>query len=146
MRRMKGGKHRALPLHGTTKHRRRMPIGIKPHRARSRAALIVLERDGWRCRACGTWLGRAGTVYRRLEQAASGPALDSPDDLPNQVLLCKACGRLCAEHDPRMLAAGYWLRRGGDPAREPIVVQAEDGHRLSIWLTADGRYSTAPPP
>jgi hypothetical protein len=142
MRHTKSGKHRALPLHGTTKQRRRLPIGIKPHFGRSRVAWIVRERDGWRCRACGTWLGRAGTVQHRLGQAGSGPALDG---LANQVLLCKTCSRLCAEHDPRMLATGYWLRSGRDPAQEPILVQAEDGHQLSVWLTVDGRYSTAPP-
>lgn len=113
--------------------------------------LAVLERDSWRCVACGIPVrGRPHSLQHRLARrmgGTRGPVTNSPVNL---ILLCGSatspggCHLRCEQRDPAMHAAGCWLESWQNPAAEPVLV-AGYGSGALVWLTPDGAYSTVPP-
>jgi hypothetical protein len=49
-----------------------------------------------------------------------------------------------------MQEQGWWIEQGNGPAHDPrfipVMVMSESGSGALQYLTADGRYSSAPPP
>jgi hypothetical protein len=144
---------RAGPLgRGESGLNRRVPL--KPRKdtgpsARTRKA--VYERDNWCCACCGTpVLGRPHSVGHRKRRSQGGP-----NDLPN-LLTFLGLGinsldpddhhaRIDSRRDPSDEAKGYSLRSYQNPLLIPVTVFGPGGPGLRLWLTGDGRYSTAPP-
>lgn len=113
--------------------------------------LQVLERDGYKCAACGcNVISKPHSVQHRKARGSGGssdPAINSPSNL---ILLCGSattpgsCHLKCEQRDPHMHAAGFWLWSWQDPAAEPVLLHGA-GSGMKVWLTPSGTYSTEPP-
>jgi hypothetical protein len=106
--------------------------------------VLVMERDNRCCQGCGTSvLGRPYSIQHRDARGMGGtsdPAANSPSNL---VLLCGSattpgsCHLACEERDPVMHKRGFWLKRGEDPERVPVMI-AGPGYLIAAWLLPDG--------
>ena len=113
-----------------------------------RTRFLVYEREGLRCASCGTYLG-SETCWRSI-QHRKARGVGGGNELENLILLCGSatspgCHRKAEDRDPEMHARGYWLRSDEDPALVPVMLFEESGSGMTVWLTADGGYSTEPP-
>lgn len=108
-------------------------------------------RAGFRCEACGTWLGEKGGQCQHIAARGEGGSRDPLiNSVVNGALLCgtpmTGCHGLCEARDPRMHAEGFWLEHGQDPAAEPFLVHLPgDAGGMRKWRTADGGYSDTAP-
>lgn len=111
----------------------------------------VYERDDWKCVCCGIPVeDRPHSVGHRIRRSQG---LDN--SLPN-LLTFLGLGvnpfdpddhhaRIDSRRDPHDEARGLSLRSWQDPAAEPVAIASEHGSGATVWLTADGGYSAAPP-
>ena len=117
----------------------------------------VRERAGNCCEACGIYLGEhGGQIQHRLARKSGGRhgAMRAVvSSVMNAVLLCgtpfTGCHGECEGRgrpgDRDMLAEGFRLEEGQDPAAEPVRLHSESGSGCTKWLTPDGLYSDTPP-
>lgn len=111
----------------------------------------IRQRAGFRCEACGIWLGPSGgQCQHRLARGAGGSKDPMVASVVNGALLCGTSltgdHGLAESRDARMHAEGFWLEHGQDPAAEPILWHAPGGGSgVRKWLTADGGYSDTMP-
>jgi len=108
---------------------------------------LVLARDNWQCVSCGKPAGGGFTWWSIQHRVARGQG--GGNELWNLVLLCGSatspgCHRRCEDRDREMQAQGYWLESWQDPRTEPVMIHGAQGG-MTVWLTADGRYSYEPP-
>jgi hypothetical protein len=108
-------------------------------------------RAGFRCEACGTWLGEKGGQCQHIVARGEGGSRDPLiNSVVNGALLCgtpmTGCHGLCEDRDERMHAEGFWLDHGQDPAAEPFLVHLPgDAGGMRKWRTDDGGYSDFAP-
>jgi hypothetical protein len=105
---------------------------------------LVMERDNQCCQACGAGItGRPYSIQHRDARGMGGtsnPAANSPSNL---VLVCGSattpgsCHLACEQRDPEMHSRGFWLKRGEDPERVPVMI-AGPGYLIAAWLLPDG--------
>lgn len=108
--------------------------------------LLVLERDGWCCAACGvSVISQQYSLQHRKARGVGG------DNSPcNLVVLCGSatspggCHLRAEQRDPHMNGAGFQLFSWQDPRLEPVMLNGCDGG-VTVWLSEDGRYSTEAP-
>jgi hypothetical protein len=123
---------------------RKPPRDTGPDRA-TRA--LVLERDGYRC-VCPCAQSVIGQRYslqhrKRRSQGGTSDATNLITVLGDGTQGCHA--RIDSRIDPADEARGYTCRSYQDPALVPVMVFEASGSGVTVWLTADGRYSTEAP-
>ena len=108
---------------------------------------LVLERDGYRCvcPCAGSVIGQRYSIQHRKRRSQGGT-----NDLPNLLTVLgdgtRGChARIDSRIDPDDEARGYTVRSWQDPALVPVMLFESSGSGITVWLTADGRYSTEPP-
>ena len=126
-----------------TERERKAPGGTGPDRA-TRA--LVLERDRYACVCCGrSVIGQVASIQHRKRRSQGGT--NSPANLitvlGDGTRGCHA--RIDSRIDPADEAKGYTCRSHEDPALVPVMLFEASGSGMTVWLTADGRYSTEPP-
>lgn len=151
---MKGGELNRTRQVGRTARLSRSPR--KPSALRDigpdvRTRRAVYERDGYLCVCCGrSIIGQIHSVGQRKRWSQGGG-----HDMPN-LLTFIGLGtnpsdprdhraRIDSRCDPDDEAKGYWVRSYDDPALVPVIVMSGTGASLTLWPTADGRWSTEPP-
>jgi hypothetical protein len=135
----------------------------KPHRETGFPASVKLavrkragnrEVDEARCESCGVWLGRyGGQIQHRLARKAGGSRSAVVNGVSNGALLCgtpfSGCHGKAEARDEDMRARGWWIKTGKglehDPRYIPVMVMSAAGAGATVFLDADGGYSSAPP-
>lgn len=104
------------------------------------------------CEACAVHLGEhGGEVQHRVARGMGGTSNPVLDSIVNAALLCGAaalrtgCHARAEARNADMHERGFWLRRGEDPAAVPIKTASPLGFWVTVWLDADGGYSTVTP-
>lgn len=112
---------------------------------------LVLERDHYRCVACGRPIeGAAYSIQHRKARGMGGtadPAINSPANL---IVLCGTATTGChARAEARDIDGrrnGYWVRQQEHPADIPVLIaSATPGSGTRLFLTESGTYSTRHP-
>lgn len=107
---------------------------------------LCLARDGYACVCCGTpVVGQHYSLGHRLRASQGGKPV--PSNLITLLGLGGELhhGRIDSRRDPSDEARGYSLRSYQDPLVVPVTVCSPHGPGMSLWLSDDGRYLTAPP-
>lgn len=144
---------RTAPIgHGRTS-RRAVPQTITRWRdtgPSSDIRAVVLERDDWSCTWCGQPLNTSRD-YSLQHRRARGSGGSRREDTNSPANLLSVHGSATTEchgyiegHPLEAKARGFRLDQGIDPLLEPVMI-ASLGGGASLFLTDDGRYSTAPP-
>jgi hypothetical protein len=107
---------------------------------------LVLARDGYCCVCCGRpVIGEPYSLQHRRRRSQGG------DNSPSNLVTVLGTGttgchqRIDSRRDPSDEAKGYTVRSWDDPALTPVMVFSPHGSGMTLWLTADGTYSTEPP-
>jgi hypothetical protein len=112
---------------------------------------LCLSRDGYACVCCGfSIIGRPHSLGHRLRAGQSGKPV------PSNLLTYLGLGvnsldpddhhaRIDSRRDPSDEAKGYSLWSWQSPLLVPVTVFSPHGPGMTLWLTADGTYSTDPP-
>jgi hypothetical protein len=112
---------------------------------------LCLARDGYACVCCGfSIIGRPHSLGHRLRAGQCGKPV------PSNLLTYLGLGinsldpddhhaRIDSRRDPSDEAKGYTLWSWQSPLLVPVTVFSPDGPGMTLWLTADGTYSTEPP-
>ena len=122
---------------------KRRPRDTGPDKA---TRLLVLERDSYACVCCGVSVeGRLYSLQHRKRRSQGGT-----NDATNLVTVLgdgtQGChARIDSRIDPADEARGYTCRSYQDPALVPVMVFEASASGITVWLTADGQYSTEPP-
>ena len=100
---------------------------------------------GASARARGSIIGQRYSIQHRKRRSQGGS-----NDLPNLLTVLgdgtRGChARIDSRIDPDDEARGYTVRSWQDPALVPVMLFEPSGSGITVWLTADGRYSTDPP-
>lgn len=107
---------------------------------------LVLARDNFQCVACGRPVGGACTWWSLQHRVARGQG--GSNEPWNLIAMCGSattgCHGRCEARDREMQARGYWLESWQDPRTEAVMICGEGGG-VTVWLTADGRYSLTAP-
>jgi hypothetical protein len=107
------------------------------------AKLVVLERDGRTCRACGELAVDVHHIIRRGIGGTADPVVAF--GTVNLVALCRADHDLCHAKDPGMYERGFWRWTTETPGVVPVRVPGPFGSYQSLWLLADGEVSVTDP-
>jgi hypothetical protein len=111
---------------------------------------LVMERDNQCCQACGAGItGRPYSIQHRVARGMGGTSNPAVNSFPSLVLMCgtgtTGCHGLAEQRDPEMHSRGFWLKRGEDPERVPVMI-AGPGYLIPAWLLPDGSRSLFEPP
>lgn len=111
---------------------------------------LVMARDHWACTCCGMLVAqRPHSVLRRSPDAGDSPAnlLTFLGDGSRPRDPADHCARVDSCRDPADAARGFRVPSGHDPALVPVMVSTGATRSwVTLWLTANGPYSTEPPP
>lgn len=107
-----------------------------------------MTRDRWACACCGVLVAqRPHSALRRSPDGGDSPAnwltFLGDGSRPHDPADHRA--RVDSGRDPMDAARGFTVPPGRDPALVPVMVSTTESW-VTLWLTADGPYSTEPPP
>ena len=107
---------------------------------------LTLARDGYACVCCGvSVIGRRYSLGHRRRASQGGKPVPA-----NLITLLgwggEEChGRIDLYRDPDDAAKGYRVESWQDPALIPVMVFSPGGSGMTLFPTADGRWSPEPP-
>lgn len=103
----------------------------------------VLERAQYSCELDGAQIGdRRGVdfhVHHRRPRRMGGSQLPDTNQPQNLLILCTDCHGTVESERFAAYGGGWLVRQKQNPLSVPVLILAR-----SVFLTADGRYSTTP--
>lgn len=141
---------RTAPLGRGTPIRRTAPATMRRWRYTGPTDEVreaLKKRSGGRCEIGAVCGGFAQGVdpSHRIAKGMGGSSLASTNAVTAILWACRADHDYVEAHPGESYAAGWKVKHGSaDPASVPVMI-ASPGGGVTVFLTPDGAYSTAPP-